>query len=97
MLDGFANASALSNNVTNPLGRSESFFLEPLQTIIDLVMNMFPGEEVLKEERNQKSWNPVVNLGMGSLHEEDVSAGGARHSSPKELLLHYINKDSGPV
>lgn len=54
VLDGNVDASKISTEVFNALERSPSFSVEPMQTMFDLLMATFPGEEVVKEEENQK-------------------------------------------
>lgn len=54
VLDGLADASKLATKLLNVLERSESFLLNPLQTLFYLVMLTFPGAEALKEEVNWK-------------------------------------------
>lgn len=49
MFDGSSDASGLSANVLNMLGRLASFSAERLLTTFDLVMSTFREEEVLKE------------------------------------------------
>lgn len=53
--DRFANVLKITTDVLNALERPEAFLVEPLQTMFDLVIYTFPGEEVLKEEKN-RNW-----------------------------------------
>lgn len=87
MLGGFANASKFPAEMLNGLMRSESFSLESLQTNIDLFMSTFPGEKVLRDEKNGKLWSSFESNGVESLDKHGMHAQTARHSSRKELLL----------
>lgn len=49
VLHGFADASELPTSVLTESGRPMLLLLEQLQTILELLMSMSPGEEILKE------------------------------------------------
>lgn len=66
----------------------------PLQTIFDLVMCTFLGEDVLMKEENKKLWNPIVKNGVKALYKEGKDAGIERYSCRKELLLEYMATDN---
>lgn len=38
--------------------------------MFDIVMSTFPGEELLKMERNRNKWKPIVNHVMKSLDKK---------------------------
>lgn len=56
-------------------------------------MSLYPIENVLKNEKNQKLWNMILNHGVEILDEKKRRAGRTRYCSTKELLLEYIDKD----
>lgn len=93
MLNGFADALKIKAGVLSLPEPSASFPVEPLQTILNLVMSMFVGIKVLKEEKIWMWWNLVVSHGVESLHKEGRDAGTARHSFKKELLLEFVEAD----
>lgn len=79
------------------LERPASFPAEQLQTMIDLVRSVFPGEGVIRQEKNQNFLNPIVNNRVRSVDLKDVEAVAAAFSSMKELLLEYKKSNSGRV
>lgn len=63
----------------------------------NLICFTIPKEEFFKEEKNRIVWKQIVDHGEESLDEEDRRAGRGRYSSAKELLLDYMENDSGLV
>lgn len=97
MLDGFVEASKIPREALIGLEGAASFSVEPLKTKFDLMIVAIPREKALKEEDNQKLWNPVVNHGVDSLDKESKYEGRAGHTSTKGLSLEYKNANSGLV
>lgn len=51
----------------------------------------------MKKQKNQNLWNLIVNRGAQSPDKTNKDEGRAKYSSRKELLLEYIEQDSGRV
>lgn len=69
VLNGFADASKFWTEVLNMLEQLASFLVESMQTVFGLVISAFPGEDVLKDEKNRNLWNPIRNASLGASME----------------------------
>ena len=52
----------------------------------------FPGEEVLKDEKERLLWNPIVNSGIETEDKSERDAGRARYTGTVELLMNHFEK-----
>lgn len=95
MLDGLADALKTRAEVLTVLERPVSFWVEPLQTMSNVIVSRFPGEKVLKNEKSQKFWVTNVNDVAEGLDKEDSDIETGRYSSTKFLLLDYMDSDTG--
>lgn len=75
------------------LERPPSFWSELCQTMSNLVISIFPGDDVLKKEKNRYLWSPIVHHGDESMDEEGRDAGTSRYSSTMVVLLAYLESD----
>lgn len=69
MLNGFVDTLEVPTEVLNMLRQPASLSVEPLRTMIDLVMSIFSGEKVLNVEKNRNLWNLFMNHGVESVNE----------------------------
>lgn len=97
MIDGFAESLKIPTEMLNVLERPVSSSVYPWQTMIGLIMSIFPGEEAQKEEEKRTLWNKIVNHGMVSLGKEDRHAGTASYLSTKRLGLECMKAGNGRV
>lgn len=74
MIHGFADALWIPLNVLHALRHLTSFVIEPLHTIFNSVMVIFPGESVLRKVKNWELRYGIINHGMNSADKEDRSA-----------------------
>lgn len=86
MLDGFVDHSEIPTELPITLEGPISCSVEPLKTMLDLVMFTFSEEEVLNGD-NRKFWNLSVNDDVESLDITDRGLRTARYSSTNILLL----------
>lgn len=94
-IDGLVDASGISTEVLDPLERPASILVEPLQTMFDLVVSIFPRYETLKEEENRKLWDPIVSHGVKCLYKYDIDGRTTKHSSAEDLMLVCMEGDGG--
>lgn len=69
-----------------------SFWVEPLQTMVDSVMSTIPGEEVLKKNKNRKYRNRIVSNRVESLERKGPRS---RHSEVPVLKTAVIRVHGG--
>lgn len=70
MRDGFSEASKISPEVCNVLRQSESISVKSFWKMFALVMSIFSEKEVLKEGKNRKLWDLIVNQGVESVDKK---------------------------
>lgn len=97
VLDGFADPSKIPAEVLNVLEQPASLRVEPLQTLLDLIISTPTTEKVLEEEKNRNLCKPVVNRVVETPDKKDRGRGTVKYSSTEELLLKFIEKNSGSL
>jgi len=54
------------------------------------ILQQFPGEQFLAEEKNRQHWNPIVNTGDEVLDENNRNRGIARYSTTNMFLTTHL-------
>lgn len=77
----------IRTEVLNVLEWTPSFFVKPLQTMLDLMMRTFLGKVVLTGKKYRKLWSSTVNLGVISPDKDSSDAGTASFSPTKDFFV----------
>ena len=55
------------------------------------ILQQFPGEQFLAEEKNRQHWNPIVNTGDEVLDENNRNRGIVRYSTTNTFLITHFD------